>query len=261
MSIDLISKVVARDDAAMRRGWMAGVLVAAALLLPTLVGCDAEQRSSARVAEPPATNGAPAGATDGIRADRVILFVGTSLTAGYGLPEDRAYPALVQEMIDSVGLPFRVVNAGVSGETSAGALRRIDWLLRQPFDVLVLETGANDMLRGQDPDSTRANIENIIDRVRAARPEADVVLAGMLAMPNLGREYGTRFERIYPEVARDRDLPLVPFLLDDVAARPELNLPDGIHPNEEGQRRVAETVWAVLEPVLRDAAGTAAAGG
>jgi len=220
-----------------------------------LAGCDAEQRSAAPAGEPtersvPATGAA----APSVNGDGVVLFVGTSLTAGFGLPEDQAYPALIQERIDSAGLPFRVVNAGVSGETSAGALRRIEWLLRQPFDVLVLETGANDMLRGQDPDSTRANIRSIVERVREARPGAGIVLAGMLAMPNLGREYGERFERIYPEVAREEDLPLVPFLLDDVAARPELNLPDGIHPNEEGQRRVATTVWEVLEPVLRAAA-------
>jgi acyl-CoA thioesterase I len=239
------------------RGWAHGVGTATFALALVLAGCDAEQRSAASVAEPPDGRApATAGSTPSLDEGGVVLFVGTSLTAGFGLPEDQAYPALIQERIDSAGLPFRVVNAGVSGETSAGALRRIDWLLRQPFDVLVLETGANDMLRGQDPDSTRANIRSIVERVREARPDAGIVLAGMLAMPNLGRDYGERFERIYPELAREEDVPLVPFLLDDVAARPELNLPDGIHPNEEGQRRVASTVWEVLEPVLRATATT-----
>jgi len=180
-----------------------------------------------------------------------VLFLGTSLTAGLGLPPEQAYPAVIQQKIDSAGLPFRVVNAGVSGETSAGALRRIDWLLRQPFDVLVLETGANDMLRGTDLDSTRANLQAIVTRVRAARPEAAIVLAGMMAPPNLGRAYAERFRDLYPSLAADNDLPLVPFLLEGVGGVSRLNQPDGVHPTAEGQRLVARNVWAVLEPVLR----------
>lgn len=188
-------------------------------------------------------------------ADRpVVLFLGTSLTAGLGLLAEDAFPAIVQEKIDSAGLPFRVVNAGVSGETSAGARRRIDWLLRQNFDVLVLETGANDMLRGTNVDSTRANIQAIVDRVREARPDARIVLAGMLAAPNLGREYTSRFRDMYPELATQNDIPLVPFLLQDVAAVPAMNQGDGLHPNVQGARRVAENVWPVLEPVLREEA-------
>lgn len=180
-----------------------------------------------------------------------MLFLGTSLTAGYGLAPEQAYPALIQEKIDSARLPYRVINAGVSGETSAGALRRVDWLLRQPFGVLVLETGANDMLRGADLDSTRANIQAIVDRVRAARPEASIVLVGMMAPPNLGNRYTNAFRRIYPEIAERNDLPLVPFLLEGVGGVAEYNLADGIHPNREGQRRLAENVWEVLEEELR----------
>lgn len=183
-----------------------------------------------------------------------MLFLGTSLTAGLGLPTEQAFPARIQAKIDSAGLPFRVVNAGVSGETSAGALRRLDWLLRQPFDVLVLETGANDMLRGADLDSTRANIQTIVDRVRDARPGVRIVLVGMLAPPNLGPEYTGRFRDLFPQVAAQNDLPLVPFLLEGVGGVPELNLPDGIHPNAEGQRIVADNVWEVLEPELEAAA-------
>lgn len=183
-----------------------------------------------------------------------VLFLGTSLTAGLGVDPEDAYPALVEARIDSAGLPFRVVNAGSSGETSAGALRRLDWILRQPFDVLVLETGANDMLRGADPDSTRANLRRIVERVRAERPDTRIVLAGMMALPNLGREYGEEFQAVYPELAREYGLPLVPFLLEGVGGVPEMNLPDGVHPNEEGHRRVAQTVWATLEPVLREEA-------
>lgn len=186
-----------------------------------------------------------------------VLFVGTSLTAGLGVSPSQAYPAVIQEKIDSAGLPFRVVNAGVSGETSAGALRRIDWLLRQPFDVLVLETGANDMLRGTDLDSTAANIQAIIDRVRERRPDTRIVLAGMLAPPNLGSRYTARFGEIFPELARRNRVALVPFLLERVGGVQSLNQADGIHPTPAGQRMIAENVWPVLEPELRVAANAA----
>ncbi len=184
----------------------------------------------------------------------VVLFVGTSLTAGLGLPADEAYPALIQQKIDSAGLPFRAVNAGVSGETSAGALRRIDWLLRQPVRVLVLEEGANDGLRGLDPDSMAANLQEIIDRTRAAHPGVRIVIAGMKAPPNMGSRYTTHFERVFPDIARKNDAALIPFLLEGVAAVPRLNQGDGIHPTAEGDRIVAENVWKVLRPVLEDLA-------
>jgi acyl-CoA thioesterase I len=217
------------------------------LLALAIIGCAADPRNAA---PPEEAARAPVG-----RA--TVLFVGTSLTAGYGVGESQAFPARIQARIDSAGLPYRVVNAGVSGETSAGALRRIDWLMREPFRVFVLETGANDMLRGLEPEATRANIEAIVRRVRDARPEARIVLVGMLALPNLGPAFVERFEAIYPEVARQYDLTLVPFLLEGVAREADLNLEDGIHPNAEGQRVLAETVWPYLEPVLRDASGGA----
>lgn len=233
-----------------RRALLCTPLVLAGFL--ALAACDAAQPSGSATPQPPAppVEATPDPGVEHAAEHGVVLFLGTSLTAGYGLAEEQAFPAVVQEKIDSAGLPYRVINAGVSGETSAGALRRLDWLLRQPFDVLVLETGANDMLRGQDPDSTRATIESIVERVRARQPNAAIVLAGMLALPNLGREYRQRFESIYPEVASQEDLTLIPFLLQDVAAEPELNLADGIHPNEAGQRRIAETVWATIAPML-----------
>ncbi|MBV9775288.1 MAG: arylesterase [Gemmatimonadetes bacterium] len=230
----------------------------ATALVPLIIGCGGGDGNSApAAASPPATAAAPKEQRHGDSA--VVLFLGTSLTAGLGVDPDDAYPARVQAKIDSAGIPFRVVNAGSSGETSAGALRRLDWLLRQPFDVLVLETGANDMLRGSDPDSTRANLEAIIRRVRAARPGTQIVLVGMMALPNLGREYGAKFQAIYPDLARKYQLPLIPFLLEKVAGKPSLNLPDGMHPNETGHRLVAQTVWAGLEPILR--ARVAARGG
>ena len=148
------------------------------------------------------------------------------------------------------GLPYRVVNAGVSGETSAAARRRLDWLLRQPVAVLVIETGANDGLRGQDPAATRAEIQAMIDRARQAAPPPRVVLIGMQAPPNLGREYTQAFRSIYPELARANGATLVPFLLEGVAGDPKLNQADGIHPTGEGHRRLADNVWPYLRPLL-----------
>ena len=220
--------------------------VALVSVVVILTGCNAEQRNADSAGQPDA---AEAGVTTN-QATQTILFLGTSLTAGYGVSPEQAYPALIQAKIDSAGLPYRVINAGVSGETSAGALRRMEWLLRQPFDVLVLETGANDMLRGADLDSTRANIQAIIDRVETARPNAKVILAGMMAPPNLGNRYLTEFRTIYPELAAKNDVPLIPFLLEGVGGEAELNLADGIHPNAAGQRRVADNVWEVLRKEL-----------
>jgi len=186
---------------------------------------------------------------------RTVVFVGTSLTAGYGLddPSD-AYPALVQAKIDSAGLSYRTVNAGVSGETSAGTLRRVPWLLRGALDVLVLETGANDGLRGLDVAATRANIDSIVRRVRVARPGVRICLVQMEAPPNMGASYTAAFRAIYPGVAREEKVVLVPFLLAGVAGHADLNQADGIHPNLRGEQIVAANVWHSLEPVLRAAA-------
>lgn len=220
----------------------------AVVMLAVMIGCEGSGRNDQAPAQPdrPATE--PATST---AAPPAVLMLGTSLTAGLGLQPEEAYPALIQDRIDSAGMAYRVVNAGVSGETSAGALRRLDWLMRQRFDVLLLETGANDMLRGMDLDSTRANIQAIIDRVREERPGVPIVLAGMLAPPNLGREYGEQYRDMYRELAAANDLPLIPFLLEGVGGVPEMNQADGIHPNEEGAALVAENVWEVLDPVLR----------
>jgi acyl-CoA thioesterase-1 len=185
---------------------------------------------------------------------RVVLFLGTSLTAGYGLAIEQAFPSLVAEMIDSAGLPYRVVNAGVSGETSAGGLRRIDWLLGEPVHVLALELGANDGLRGLDVSEMQRNLQEIVDRTRARYPHARIVIAGMESPPNMGSRYTSAFRRVFPDLASANDAALIPFLLDGVAGRPELNQLDGIHPTAEGHRRIAATVWQVLEPLLRDPA-------
>jgi len=179
-----------------------------------------------------------------------VLFLGTSLTAGLGLDPAQAYPERIAERIRAAGLPHRVVNAGVSGETAAAARRRLDWLLKQRVDVLVIETGANDGLRGQDPDATRADIQALIARARELRPATRILLVGMQAPPNLGRPYAERFRAIYPELARANEIALVPFLLEGVAGVPGLNQPDGVHPTAAGQERVAENVWTVLRPLL-----------
>jgi len=197
------------------------------------------------------------------RAPLRVVFIGTSLTAGLGLDPDSAYPARIQRKADSAGIRVRVVNAGVSGETSAGALRRIDWVLRDPADVVVLETGANDGLRALQVDSTRANLEAIVRRIRAVRPQARIVLVQMEAPPNLGPRYTAAFRAMFPAVARRERITLVPFLLQGVAGIGRLNQADGIHPNDAGERIVTETVWKAVEPALRAAASatSGAAGG
>ena len=180
----------------------------------------------------------------------VVLFLGTSLTAGLGLSEDEAYPAQIEAKVDSAGYDFRVVNAGSSGETSAGGLRRIDWLLRMPVAVLVIELGANDGLRGQGIEALKENLLEIIDRSRAAYPEMTVLLAAMEAPPNMGDRYTDEFRRVFPTVASARGVQLIPFLLNGVAGVDSLNQADGIHPTAMGHSFVADNVWAVLGEVL-----------
>ena len=192
----------------------------------------------------------------------VVLFLGNSLTAGLGVPEDSAFPALIQQKIDAARLGFRVVNAGVSGATSADGLQQADWLLRQPVSVLVLELGGNDALRGLPVDAMRANLKGIIEKFRARHPGLPIVLAGMEAPPNLGPAYTTAFRQAFPDVAREEHTALIPSLLQDVGGIPRLNQADHIHPTAEGHAIVARNVWRVLEPVLRKvkaARGAAAA--
>jgi acyl-CoA thioesterase I len=221
-----------------------------AFLVLLVASCRGAPRS-----EPGSAPGAAASPRPSSLADDrpVVLFVGTSLTAGLGLDPSEAFPALLQEKIDAAGLRYRVVNAGVSGETSAGARRRMGWLLRQPVAVLVVETGANDGLRGQDPDATRENIQAILDEARRQAPPPRLVVAAMEALPNYGQEYRRRFRALYPALAEKNGATLVPFLLAGVAGEPGLNQADGVHPTAEGQKVVAENVWRVLRPVLATA--------
>ena len=181
---------------------------------------------------------------------KTILFFGNSLTAGYGLEPNEAFPVLIQKRIDSLGLPYTSVNAGVSGETSSGGNSRIDWILKSQVDVFVLELGANDGLRGIPVKETRRNLQSIIDKVKVKYPEAKMVLAGMQIPPNMGATYSKQFREAFVELAQTNNMVLIPFLLEGVGGVPDMNLPDGIHPNVEGEKIVAENVWQVLKGVL-----------
>lgn len=181
---------------------------------------------------------------------KTILFFGNSLTAGYGLDTKASFPSLIQNRLDSLNLNYTVINAGLSGETTSGGKNRLSWVLKQKVDIFVLELGANDGLRGIPLSETRNNLQTIIDAVRKNNSETKIILAGMQIPPNMGQEYTTEFRTIFPHLAEKNELQLIPFLLDGVAGIPNLNLPDGIHPTEEGQKIVRENVWVVLEKLL-----------
>lgn len=187
---------------------------------------------------------APAGAQE-----RVIVAFGDSLTAGLGVPAEQSYPALLAARLRAEGYPYRVVNAGVSGDTTAGGLRRVDWALRLGPEVVILELGANDALRGQDLDSVRANLDQLVGRFQSAG--ARVLVAGMRLPPNYGARYGALFQRLYEGVARKRGAALMPFFLDGVGGNPGLNQLDGIHPTAEGYRKIVDHLWPYLLPLLR----------
>lgn len=192
----------------------------------------------------------------GCRANetKTIVCLGDSLTAGYGLsnPGAEAYPALLQDKIATRNLPYNVINAGLSGDTTAGGLRRINWLMRQHIDILVLALGGNDGLRGIAPEVTAENLAAIIDQVRARYPQVKVILTGMQMPANLGNDYTQRYREIFPAIARDKNCELIPFLLEGVGGDPNLNQPDLIHPTAAGQQLLADTVWRTMEPLLSD---------
>jgi acyl-CoA thioesterase-1 len=223
----------------------------AALLALTLNACNSNQSvevaNSPSAARPGRPLTAPAAAATGKKR---LLFFGNSLTAGYGVEPEQAFPALIGDKIDSLNLGYEVVNAGLSGETTAGGRSRVGWVLRQPVYVFVLELGGNDGLRGLPLSATRRNLQGIIDTVRRRSPGAQIVLAGMQIPPNLGAGYAADFKAIYQEVATQNNLVLIPFLLEGVGGVRRLNQPDGIHPTPAGHRIVARTVWEVLQPLL-----------
>lgn len=234
-------------------------MIALFSILSLLTACTEKQGSSSidsakSASDKPSTNieGQPKNNSTGeeLRKEKNILFFGTSLTAGYGLTVNEAFPALIQHKINEAKLPYQVINAGLSGETSAAGNTRIDWLLKQPIDILVLELGANDGLRGLPLKETKQNLQQIIDKVRKKNPEVKIVLAGMQIPPSMGADYAAEFKSLFPELARKNDLVLVPFLLQGVGGVPKLNQGDGIHPTSEGQKILAENVWAQLKSVL-----------
>ncbi len=217
------------------------------VLLPVCWGCTAKPDQASAGSDKPVTDQAIATV---VVAKKIVLFYGNSLAAGYGVEPTEAFPARVGEKIDSAGLNYTVVNAGLSGETTAGGLSRINWVLRQPVDVFVLELGGNDGLRGIPLTSTAQNLQAIIDTVRRHNPETKIVLAGMQIPPNLGQAYTTQFRQLFRDLSKKNKLVLIPFLLEGVGGDPTLNQPDGIHPTAVGHQIVANTVWAVLKPIL-----------
>jgi acyl-CoA thioesterase I len=186
----------------------------------------------------------------GSNPSKTILFFGDSLTAGYGLSAEEAFPALVEKKLNKNGKSAKVVNAGLSGETSAGGVSRIDWILKQPVDIFILELGANDGLRGLPLEQTAINLQTIIDKVKAKNPKVKVVIAGMMVPPNLGTDYTTKFQKVFPELAKKNNATLIPFLLQDVAGNEKLNLSDGIHPNPQGHKIVADNVLKAITPLI-----------
>lgn len=219
-------------------------------LLLALVLVSSSCQSDANSGNTGATPSTTTAAAPAPAAKKNILFFGNSLTAAYQLSPEQGFTALLQRRIDSLGLPYNCINAGLSGETTADGVQRAGWVLRQPIDVFVLELGGNDALRGLPVEESQKNLRAILDQVRAKYPQCRLVLAGMQAPPNLGNTYTSAFRKMYPDIARDYNAALIPFLLQDVGGIPSLNLPDGIHPNPEGQKIVANNVWAVLKTVL-----------
>lgn len=182
--------------------------------------------------------------------EKTILFFGNSLTAGYGLDTEEAFPALIQDRLDSLQMNYTAINSGLSGETTSGGLNRLGWVLNQKVDVFVLELGANDGLRGVPLKETRKNLQAIVDLVRKKNANTEILLAGMQIPPNMGEAYTTEFRKIFPELAEANNVSLIPFLLEGVAGNRELNLEDGIHPTAEGHKIVMENVWKVLQSVI-----------
>jgi len=236
---------IKRRDSSLYRILVASVLLAA--------GCSSEETAKSP-AVPPGQSGPEAAADSKASAENRprILIIGDSITAGYGLSPDRAYPALLQSRIDSAGYRYEVVNAGLSGETTSGGARRIDWLLRGGADIVVVELGGNDGLRGIPPEVTEENLRSIIALVRERNGDAAVVLGGMRMPMNMGERYRSEFEAVFSKVAAETGVIFIPHILEGVGGVPELNQSDGIHPTAEGQRIIADNVWEYLEPVLEE---------
>ncbi|MEA2763814.1 MAG: acyl-CoA thioesterase [Gemmatimonadaceae bacterium] len=210
----------------------------------------AEAKNNMSVMKGSADSAAPLAAVSGSLRTPVVLFFGTSLTAGYGLDPEQAFPSLIEKKAQAEGVPIKAVNGGLSGETTAGAARRIEWALRTPADLVVVEGGANDALRGLSPEAARANLEQVIATIRQKQPRAKIALIQMEAPPNYGATYTRNFRTIYAEIAKKENVPLLPFLLGGVAGISRLNQADGVHPNVAGERIVADNLWKALKPIV-----------
>jgi len=257
------------------QGWTTFVALGLSLTIAVLPACSGDKSAQRPATATPESTGAagaqatasgaeagtatatPSATNGGVR--RRVVLLGTSLTAGLGLDPDKAYPSLLQRKADSAGFPVTIINAGLSGETSAGALRRAAWVLDQPAGAVILEVGANDGLRGVDPDSTYANIVALLAAVKRKQPNAKTLLVQMEAPTNLGRDYTTRFHAAYLRASKEAGVPLLPFLLDGVAGDPRLNQADGIHPNIEGSKIVAATMWTAMLPLFNELKGSQSA--
>jgi len=224
------------------------------ILAFVLIRCGEDQKKSS---DSPSVSEAEANEVtttpEGIKkTTKTILCFGDSITAGYGLDDSAdAYPAVLQSKIDSLGLEYTVINSGVSGETTAGGRSRLGWILNQSVDIFLLELGANDGLRGIPLTETRANLQAIIDMIQQKSPDTKIILAGMELPPNMGQDYTTEFRTVFADLAKENNLAFIPFILKDVGGIAELNQNDGIHPTVEGHKIVAENVWEVLEPIVR----------
>lgn len=212
-----------------------------------LLGCGEKnaKRDAEKTSRPQETT-----VTETPDSNKKILFFGDSLTAGYGLEVSQAFPALIQQKVDSLGLDYTVINAGLSGETTASGKNRLEWVLQDDIDIIIIELGANDGLRGVPLRETESNLQSMVDTIQSKLPNAKIILAGMKIPPNMGPDYTSKFESLFPELASSENITLIPFLLENVAGIPELNQGDGIHPTVAGQKLVAENVWEVLGPML-----------
>lgn len=220
------------------------------LFLLFSTGCENKQTQEKQVVKPASESETSSMNEEKLSTKKNILFFGDSITAGYQLKEEDAFSYLIQQKIDSLGLDYTVINAGLSGDTSSGGLNRVDWVLKQPVDVFLLELGANDALRGLDPLETEKNLKGIIDKVQRKYPEAHIILVGMMSPPNMGIKYAEQFNSIYPKLAEEYQVGLIPFLLKGVAGVVELNLQDGIHPNKKGHKVLMDNIWQILKDYI-----------
>jgi acyl-CoA thioesterase-1 len=218
-----------------------------AILFVLITACNSSPKKEEKAAEKEVEEKV----TEQAEPQNNIIFFGNSLTAGYGVEAEEAFAGLIQERLDSLGYNYNVINAGVSGETTASGLSRVEWVVkRQPVEIFILELGGNDGLRGIKPEETNRNLRAIIDKVRKIHPDVKILLAGMMVPPNMGQAYAEEFQKVFPKIAKEKNVNLIPFLLKDVGGEADLNLPDGIHPTPKGHKIVAETVWEHLKEML-----------